>query len=367
MADKIRVGIIGVQPDRSWAAVAHIPALAELPDYEVTALSTTRQESADTAAARYAVAHAFNNHQALVTCSEVDLVVVAVKVPHHLELVTAAIAAGKHVYCEWPLGNGLAEARTMAKLARDRGVKAVIGLQARQAPAVRYARDLVRQGFIGDVLSTSLIGIGHNWGEFVDPPNAYTADKRAGVTLLTIPVGHTMDAVCHMLGEVDFLSSIMASRRKVTINTETGEALPLTSEDQVAIAATLEGGVVATLHYRGGTSKGTGFLWEINGSKGDLRLSAIGGNAQIFDLSLEGAGLGDEAMKPLTIPDGYYSTSLRSGPAMNVAEAYAQLLKDMRTGTNNVPTFEEAVVRHRMLEAVEVSARTGDRTAPREL
>ena len=59
MADKIRVGIIGVQPERSWAAVAHIPALAELPDYEITALSTTRQESADAAAALYGVAHAY--------------------------------------------------------------------------------------------------------------------------------------------------------------------------------------------------------------------------------------------------------------------------------------------------------------------
>lgn len=367
MADKIRVGIIGVQPERSWAAVAHIPALAELPDYQITALSTTRQESADAAAALYGVMHAFDNHQALVTCADVDLVVVTVKVPHHLELVTAAIAAGKHVYCEWPLGNGLAEARAMAKLARERGVTAAIGLQARQAPAIRYARDLVRQGFVGDVLSTSLIGIGHNWGEFVDPPNAYTADKRAGVTLLTIPVAHTMDAVCHLLGEVDLLSAVLTSRRNVTTNIATGEALPLTSEDQVAIAATLEGGVVASLHYRGGTSRGTGFLWEINGTKGDLRLSAIGGNAQIFDLTLEGAGVDDEAMKPLIVPDTYYSTSLRAGPAMNVAEAYAQLLTDLRTGTNNCPTFDEAVVRHQMLEAVELSARAGKRTAPRTL
>ena len=367
MTDKIRVGIIGVQPDRSWAAVAHIPALAELPDFEVTALSTTRQESADAAAARYGIPHAFDNHQALVNCPDVDLVVVAVKVPHHLELVTAAIAAGKHVYCEWPLGNGLAEARTMAQMAHDRGVKAVIGLQARHAPAIRYAGDLVRQGFIGDALSTSLVGIGHNWGEYVDPPNAYTADRRAGVTLLTIPVGHSMDAVCDMLGEVDALSALMTNRRKATINTETGEALPLTSEDQVVIAATLEGGIVASLHYRGGTSKGTGFLWEINGSKGDLRLSAIGGNAQIFDLSLEGAGADDDAMKPLKVPDTYFSTSLREGPAMNVAEAYMRLLADLRTGTNSCPTFEDAVVRHQMLEAVEVSARTGNRTAPRDL
>ena len=364
MADKIRVGIIGIQPDRSWGAIAHIPALEALPDYEVTALSTTRQESADAAAARYGVKNAFDNHQALVNSPDVDLVAVTVKVPHHLELVTAAVEAGKHVYCEWPLGNGIAEARAMAEMARKRGVRGAIGLQARVAPPIRYVADLIRQGFIGDVLSSSLIGTGMNWGEYVDQPNAYTADKRAGVTLLTIPVGHTLDAVCNLLGEIDSLSALMANRRTTTILAETGETLPLTSEDQVAFNATLEGGAVLSAHYRGGVSKGTGLLWEINGTKGDLRLSALGGHAQIFDLTVEGAGADDQAMAVMTVPDSYYVTDLRSGPAVNVAEAYARLANDLRDGTSTCPTFDDAVRRHQMLEAIEASAKDGKRTSP---
>src|SRR5882757_6801031 len=93
---KIRVGIIGANPDRGWAAQAHIPALRSLSDdYEITALSTTRPESADAAGKLFDVAATFDNHQELVNSPAVDLVAITVKVPYHLELATAALEAGK--------------------------------------------------------------------------------------------------------------------------------------------------------------------------------------------------------------------------------------------------------------------------------
>src|SRR3954451_22821419 len=148
-AKRIRVGIIGANPDRGWAAQAHIPALKSLADdFELTALSTSRRESADAAAKVFDVPLAFDNHRELVSSDKVDVVAVTVKVPHHLELATAALEAGKAVYCEWPLGNGLAEAESLAALARKQGVLAVAGLQARSAPPVAYVRHLVEQGFI---------------------------------------------------------------------------------------------------------------------------------------------------------------------------------------------------------------------------
>src|SRR6266850_1270759 len=143
---RIRVGIIGANPDRGWAAQAHIPALKSLSaDFEITALSTTRRESADAASKLFGVPAAFDNHQDLVNRADVDVVAITVKVPYHLELASAAIDAGKAVYCEWPLGNGLAEAEAMAALAKAKGVLAVAGLQARSAPPVAYLRDLIQQ------------------------------------------------------------------------------------------------------------------------------------------------------------------------------------------------------------------------------
>ena len=119
MTRRIRVGIIGANPDRGWGAEAHIPALQSLPDaFEITALSTSRRESADAAGTRFGVRRAFDNHHDLVNSADVDVVAITVKVPHHVELATAALTAGKAVYCEWPFGNGLQEAEKLAALAK---------------------------------------------------------------------------------------------------------------------------------------------------------------------------------------------------------------------------------------------------------
>src|SRR5437867_10524644 len=202
-AKRIRVGIIGANPDRGWAAQAHIPALKSLrDDFEITALSTTRRGSADAAGKLFGVPAAFDNHLELVNNPTVDVVAVTVKVPHHLELATAALDAGKAVYCEWPLGNGLSEAETLAALAKKKGVLAVAGLQARSAPAVAYVRDLVKQGYVGEVLSTTLVGAGMGWGPTVEPFNVYLNDRKNGATMLSTARRHAADALCHCLGEV---------------------------------------------------------------------------------------------------------------------------------------------------------------------
>ncbi len=125
MTQRIRVGIIGANPDRGWAAQAHIPALRSLADdFEITALSTSRRESADAAGKRFGVPLTFDNHHDLVNSADVDVVAITVKVPHHFELASGALDAGKAVYCEWPLGNGVKEAESLAALAKKKGVLA---------------------------------------------------------------------------------------------------------------------------------------------------------------------------------------------------------------------------------------------------
>lgn len=360
----IGVGIIGVEPGRSWSAIAHIPALQALPQYRLVAVSTRRQDTADAAARTYGIPHAFADHRALVAHPEVDLVVVAVKVPHHLELVTAAIGAGKSVYCEWPLGNGLAEAVRMAELAKSSSAVAVVGLQARAAPVVNYVRDLVRAGELGEILSTTLVGSGVNWGAVVDPPNIYTLDRGNGATLLTIPFGHSVDALCYALGELTEVGAVIALRRRASTVSGSAQTVPMTTEDQVAANGVLEGGTVVSIHYRGGTSRGVGLLWEINGTKGDLQIVAAGGHLQLFDLTLKG-GWGEKGgLDLIEIPDRYRRAPAVPGPASNVAQLYAQLAEDMRSGSRTCPDFGAAVVRHRLLAAIERSAASGQRLRP---
>src|ERR1700739_2721871 len=146
---KIRVGIVGPNPSRGFASIAHIPALQSLPDFEISAVCTTRQDSADAAARHYEVPLAFCDAEKLAQHTDIDLVTVSVKVPDHYQPVMAAIDAGKHVYCEWPLGRDTDEAIRMLEAAQRRGIRHVVGLQGQMSPAINYAKDLVAEGYVG--------------------------------------------------------------------------------------------------------------------------------------------------------------------------------------------------------------------------
>src|SRR5712692_2909356 len=199
LGSTLGVGIIGVSPNRGWAATAHIPALRALPNYEIRALSAHSADLARAAGEEFGVGAVFSDHEQLLTQPDIDVVAVTVKVPHHRELVSAALAAGKAVYCEWPLGRGLDDARAMAALAAEQRVRTVVGLQGRQAPAIEFVRELLSDGYVGEVLSTTLVGLAVP-GDVVGRPNAYMLDKTNGANLLTIPVGHSLDILNYVLG-----------------------------------------------------------------------------------------------------------------------------------------------------------------------
>src|SRR5213595_232723 len=287
------VGIVGVSPVRGWATTAHIPALRALPNYEIRALSAHDAESARAIGAAFGVSAVFSDHEQLVLQPDIDVVVVTVKVPHHRETVSSALAAGKHVYCEWPLGRDLDDARAMAALAAKRGVRTVVGLQARQAPAIEFVQELLRDGYVGEVLSTTMVGLSIP-GDVVGQSNAYMLDRTNGANLLTVPFGHSLDTLNYVLGEFAELSAVSDVRRPLITIEETGERIMKTAPDQIAVIGTLTSGATASIHVREAVAGGTGFLWEINGTDGTLQITADAAQPQIFPLTVAGATGGDE-------------------------------------------------------------------------
>ncbi len=282
------VGIIGVSPTRGWAATAHIPALRALPDYEIRALSAHSAESARAAGDEFGVSMVFSDHEQLVTHPDIDMVAVTVKAPHHRELVSAALAAGKAVYCEWPLGCDLDDARAMAALAAERDVRTVVGLQARQAPAIEFVQELLRDGYVGEVLSTTMVGLSVP-GDAVVKANAYMLDKTNGANLLTVAVGHSLDTLNFLLGDFAELSAVSDLQRPLIRIEETGEEIVKTAPDQIAVIGRLTSGATANVHVREAVAGGIGFLWEINGTDGTLRITADAPFPGIFPLTVAGA------------------------------------------------------------------------------
>jgi predicted dehydrogenase len=365
-SDRIRVGIVGLNPHWGWARAAHVPALRALPDFEITAVCTTRQESADAAARHFNIPHAFDDPTTLAQHPEVDLVAVTVKVPDHERPVLAALDAGKHVYCEWPLGRTTAEAETMLERARHANVRHMVGLQAHGSPVINYVRDLIADGYVGRVLSATMLASSPVFGAATNREGAYIARRDSGATLLSIHGGHSIEAFCLCLGEFRDLSSVVARQFDETTIAETGERLAKDSPDQIAVAGVLESGAVATIHVQGGTMRATGLWLEINGMDGDLILSSPAGGVQISELTLRGARKEHTAASPLpemAVPDHYREVpaAVPAGPALNVAQQYARLAESIRNGTPAMPDFEAAVVRHRMLDAIQRAANTGAR------
>jgi predicted dehydrogenase len=358
------VGIVGVSPVRGWAATAHIPALRALPNYEIRALSAHSDESARAASEEFGVSAVFSDHEQMVIQPEIDVVTVTVRVPHHRELVSAALAAGKAVYCEWPLGRDLDDARAMAKLAVETGVHTVVGLQGRQAPAIKFVKELLGDGYVGEVLSTSMVGLSIP-GDVVVQANAYMLDKKNGANALTIAVGHSLDTLNHVLGEFADLSAVADLRRpKITIE-ETRAQTEKTADDQIAVIGTLTSGAIVSVHMREAVAGGTGFLWEINGTDATLRITADAPFPGISPLTVAGGREGSELVGldvPSTLTKRWPAlTKLEGTPACNVGRTYAAFAADMESGTHSVADFADAVRRHEITDAIERAAASGER------
>src|SRR3989449_7994030 len=97
----------------------------------------------------------------------------------------------------------------------------------------------------------------------------------------------------------------MTMRRKSFTIAGTGESRPMHADDQVCVVGLLEGGAALAIHYRGGPSRGTNLLWEINGTEGDLQVTADRGQAQIFQITLPGGKSAQSSLEVLPLPQQY--------------------------------------------------------------
>ena len=357
---KIRVGIIGANPNRGFASIAHIPALKTLRDFEITAVCTTRQDSADAAARHFGVPLAFSDAEKLAQHPDVDLVTVSVKVPDHYLPVMAALEAGKHVYCEWPLGRSTGEAVQMLDAAERKGVRHAVGLQGQMSPAINYAKDLIADGYVGRVLSATMIACAPNWGPSID--RAYQADRANGANLLTITGGHTIDALCYCLGEFRELAAFVVSQRNRIPVEETGETIAKTSPDQLVVNGIVADGAAVSFQVRGGVRRGTEFLFEVHGEDGDLQLTATAhASMQRQELNVRGARGDAAALADLPVPGKYrwVPEGVPPDSPYNVAQLYVRLVEGIKDGRPVNPGFAAAVTRHRLLDAIVHASESG--------
>ena len=170
-------------------------------------------------------------------------------------------------------------------------------------------------------------------------------------------------------GEVAELSALLATQRKEVKVTDTGATMPVTASDQIIVSGRLKSGAVASFHMRGGMSQATNTLWEVNGTEGDLLVTADDPFLHYGPLHLK-IGHGTPtwpgtttALEDVPVSEDVADVpaQLRGGPAFNVACQYALFAKDILEGTHLCADFDDAVQRHRLLEDIEKSNQLGQR------
>jgi predicted dehydrogenase len=333
-----------------------LPALQASSDVELTAVCTTRADSAEAARQAWGARLAFDDWRKMIAWPEIDAVAVVVRVPSHYAPTKAALEAGKHVYCEWPLGRTTAEAVELEALAKAKGLVTAVGLQARVNPAVMYLKEQIEAGFVGEVMAVHVSLMRE--GVLSRPSHrTWQGDAELGANTLTIANGHTVDAMRFVAGDFGRLSAVVETRAKQWLDTGTNTLLDVTSPDNVLISGRLANGAVASVHIGAIPFAGSGYRMEIYGRDGTL-VATGEDSPQLSEVFLHGAK-GGNTLAPLPVPERFTfaATGTPSGEAHNVGQMYAvfaRAIRDqaIRGGKSSQPTFETAVDLHRLVDVI---------------
>ena len=360
-SSRLRVGFIGA--NGRWGPRAHVPALTKLPETEIYAVCTAHADTAQAAADKYGVKHAYSDAKTMGANPQVEAALVAVRVPAHYALSKDSLEAGKHVYCEWPLGKDTKEAEELAALARTKKLRTMVGLQRRASPAFLYLRELVKDGYVGQVLSVNMSLMG---GGVLTRTSDRTwqRDKTLGANTLTITFGHAIDALCMVVGELTEVSAVVATQVPQWFETDTKKYVDVTSPDNIMIQGRLESGAVVSANVGVHPYHGSGHRLEIYGKGGTLAMIGGGEAGDESNRKIVGGHKDDKALQPLTVPERlkWVPEDVRNTPASyDVGQMWVKFAEAIRTGAGVEPDFDHAVRRHRLLDAIVRASETGQR------
>src|ERR1700685_76254 len=355
MQKTLQVGIIGASAERGWARDSHVPAVQKLTGLELGAVVSGNQAKSDAAAKAFGARAAYGDSAELIRDPSIDIVSVCVKVPDHRDLVLSAMKAGKHIYCEWPLGRNMSEAEELAAAARVAGVHVAIGLQTRMNPVLRYARQLLESGAIGRVLSARILSSTIAFGRKVESAIAFAEAPANGVTLVTIQGAHTIDAAIAILGGLKTAAALASTQYPQVEIGHPPTPHHRSTPDHLLMQSELATEGVLAIEVAGGRpSSEVPFSFQITGNSGEplLQGGAVRGfQSGILQLKLNG--------EPQKVDERELSSMPES--AMNVAGVYAALRNDINSGTHTIPDFEHATRLTKLMDDLLVSAKDGVR------
>src|SRR5215218_5226647 len=326
------------------------------------------------------------DYRTLVQRGDIGLVDVASTGNTHYEVVMAALAAGKHVLCEKPLANSLAQARAMTLEAQRAGVVAMVNFNYRRVPAVQLAQQLIAEGRLGEIRHWRAVYL-QDWINDPQFPLVWRLQKElAGSGALGDIAAHIIDLAHFLIGPITQVTGTLSTFIKERpLETASGGGTGLSSigssergqvtvDDAAMLLARFENGATGTLEAtRLAPGRRNHNSFEINGSNGSVVFDLERLNELQVYLADDPAGL--QGFRTINVTDaGHpYSVWWPAGHIIGYEHTFTHAVKDLldgiKTGVNPAPTFADGFRCQAVLDAVErsVASRTWEKPAALEV
>ncbi len=377
----IGYAFMGAVHSQGWRTA---PRFFELPATpELTVLCGRSADAARAAADRLGWAEAVTDWRAVVDRDDVDVIDICTPGDSHREIALAALAAGKHVLCEKPLANTVAEAEEMAAAAasaRDQGVLSMVGFNYRRTPALALARRLVDEGRLGRLHHVRAQYL-QDW--LVDPafPLAWRLQKdRAGSGALGDIGAHVVDLACFLTGErlsgVSGTLQRFVDRRPVATEA-TGlsgaggsELGDVTVDDAAVFFGRTQSGALASFEAsRFANGRKNAMRLELNGSEGSLAFDFERMNElEVYDGTVPTADAGFRTILSTDPAHPYADAWWPPGHGLGYEHTFvheiADFVRSVADGEPPTPSFDDGLYVQRVLEAVERSSESSSCWTP---
>ena len=333
----------------------------ELPETELYAVCTAHADTAQAAADKFGVKRAYGDDKAMGADPQVEAALVAVRVPAHYELRRTRSKRASTSTANGRSARTPKEAEELAALARKMNVHTMVGLQRRASPAYLHMRELIKEGYVGQVLSVNMSCMGS--GVLTRTADrTWQRDVTLGANTLTITFGHAIDAVCMVVGELAEVSAIVSTQVPQWFETDTKKYVDVTSPDNIMIQGRLESGAIVNAYVGVHPYHGSGYRFEIYGKEGTLAMIGGGEAGEEARRKIMGGRKDDKALQEIPVPDRLKMGAGRRAqrrPAYDVGQMWVKFAEAIRTGASVEPDFDFAVRRHRMLDAIGRASRDG--------
>ncbi len=270
MKPDIKIGIIGA----SFAKKAMLPALNLTEGVEVVALASARMASAQDAARAFAVANVYDDWQKMLTDHDLDLVCMATPTDTHAPMVLAALEAGAHVLSEKPMAMNASEAKTMLDRAESLGRVHMIDHELRFNPTRQKLKQLLDEGYIGEVRHANIINVSPSWGDPASRPEGdWWSSAERGGGRMGANGSHQIDLLRWWFGDVRAVSGQVATLVPDRIDKNTGKPWTATADDETSFTLELTNCPIASVFISSAARHGIGNHTWIFGSEGTIKLS----------------------------------------------------------------------------------------------